>query len=197
MIFNWQVHCSTRCGRAARRRHVQGAGHVSRDQLACVAITSGADRPSISCSSRHARTSSCSSSRHARTSRGSSSRHARTSRGSSSRQGGRTHAACPRAPSHYVCRSPSSTTAASTRASPTTTPTPQLRSTRETTFTTFVQAGASARKHLTRFTCASPTPGQLTHSFSKTAAHTLQRSLQEKYHRGHQVHTSTHTEQLQ
>ena len=51
MIFNWQVHCSTRCGRAARRRHVQGAGHVSRDQLACVAITSGAVRPSSSCSS--------------------------------------------------------------------------------------------------------------------------------------------------
>ena len=92
----------------------------------------------------------------------------------------------PHALSHYVCFSPSNATAASTRASPITTPTPQLESARGATFTTWVQAGASARKHPTRFTCARPTPGQLTHSFSKTAAHTLQRSLQENHHRGHQ-----------
>ena len=103
----------------------------------------------------------------------------------------------PHALSHYVCFSPSNATAASTRASPITTPTPQLESARGATFTTWVQAGASARKHPTRFTCARPTPGQRSLSFSLTAALTLLRTLQDATHLKDQVRTLTPEERSQ
>jgi hypothetical protein len=82
--------------------------------------------------------------------------------------------------------SPSPTTATSTRASLTMTPTPPLQSARVANFTAWTHPGNSAPTPPMRFTCARPTPGPPTPLFSQMAAPTgrLWHHLYRGTHRG-------------